>query len=195
MTSHKPFRLALGLTGASGIPYFVRLLERLRSRSDVELHLVSSEGGKRVLADEANLKWQDLVAEDADGAPVVHAFRNIGASLASGSFRLDAMVIIPCSMNTLSAVSLGLADNLITRAAAVQLKEGRKLILVPRETPLSLPNLRAMVAAREAGAVILPASPGFYHRPETIDGLVDTVVDRVLDQLNLADEAVRRWDP
>ena len=125
----------------------------------------------------------------------LHTNKNIGASIASGSFQLDAMVVVPCSMNTMASIAHGLAGNLITRAAAVQLKERRKLILVPRETPLSLLNLRAMTTACEAGALILPAMPSYYHNPKSVTDLVDTVVDRVIDHLDLDDPDVKRWNP
>ncbi|CAM2064912.1 Flavin prenyltransferase UbiX [Sulfidibacter corallicola] len=184
-------KIALALTGASGAPYFLRCLERLRGRDDVELHLVASEGGKRVLHDELGMKWSEVETRGC----IVHPLKNIGASIASGSFGLEALVVVPCSMSTLSAISVGLAENLVHRAAAVQLKESRRLILVPRETPLSLINLRAMVTLREAGAVIMPASPGFYQQPETVTDLVDTVVDRIIDHLQLADETIFRWNP
>ncbi len=189
--SSKHQKIALALSGASGVPYFLRLLERLRRHPGLELHLVASEGGRRVLAEESNLKWPLPDTEDL----VTHANKNIGASIASGSFDLAALVVIPCSMHTVSAISMGLADNLIQRCAAVQLKESRRLILVPRETPLSLINLRAMTMVKEAGAVLLPASPGFYHKPETIEDLLDTVVDRVLDHIDIEDLHIKRWNP
>ncbi|CAM2005926.1 UbiX family flavin prenyltransferase [Acanthopleuribacter pedis] len=184
-------RIGLALTGASGVAYFLRTLERLRAFPELELHLVASEGGKRVLHDEENMKWGDINTEGC----VVHGTRNIGASIASGSNGLESLVVVPCSMSSLSAMAIGMAENLVHRAAAVQLKEGRTLIVVPRETPLSLISLRAMVTLREAGAVIMPASPGFYHQPQTVTDLVDSVVDRIIDHLEVADQAVRRWNP
>lgn len=185
------YNIALAFSGASGAPYFQRLLERLKVREDVNLHLVISEGGKRVLAAEAAQDWRDVIEEQFQ----IHTNKNIGATLASGSFRLDALVVVPCSMNTLAAIAAGLASNLIQRAAAVQLKERRKLILVPRETPLSLLNLRAMTTACEAGALILPAMPSYYHNPKTVTDIVDTVVDRIIDHLDLDDPEVKRWNP
>ncbi len=184
-------RIGLALTGASGVAYFLRTLERLRRFPHLEIHLIASEGGKRVLHDEEGLKWSDI---GTDGC-TVHGTRNIGASIASGSNGLDSLVVVPCSMSSMSAMAVGLAENLIHRAAAVQLKENRKLILVPRETPLSLINLRAMVTLREAGAMIMPAAPGFYHQPKTVLDLVDSVVDRIIDHLDVADGDVKRWDP
>ncbi len=191
MTRATPKTLALALTGASGADYFLRILDRLRTLTDWEVHLLASDSGKRVLREECGKSWQEIAVSPFH----THANKDIGARLASGSFRLDALAILPCSMNTLAAAAAGLADNLILRCAAVQLKESRPLILVPRETPLSLINLRAMVSLREAGAVILPASPGFYHRPQTVVDLVDTVVDRVLDHLGVEDSQIKRWNP
>ena len=187
----EPRRIVIALTGASGAPYFLRMLKRIRAFQGVDLHLVASEGGKRVLLEENGIKWQDL---DFSGL-TLHANKNIGASIASGSFRCDGMVVLPCSMNTLSCIASGITVNLVHRCAAVQLKEDRKLILAIRETPLSLINLRAMTTLREAGAVIMPASPGFYHNPETIDDLLDTVIDRIFDHLGLDDKHIKRWDP
>jgi len=182
-------RIALAMTGASGGPYFLRLLERLLGRDDVEGHVLVSEGGKRVLLEETGVKWADVDI----GSFQLHANKDIGASVASGSYRLHAMAVVPCSMNTVGSLACGVADNLVLRAASVQLKEDRKLILVPRETPLSLIHLRAMVTLREAGAIIMPATPGFYHQPQTIQDLVDTVVDRIIDHLNLPDATIKRW--
>ncbi len=183
--------IALALSGASGAAYFVRLLERLGAVSGVVPHLLITDGGRRVLQVEESLSWPLPHPESA----VIHANKDIGASLASGSFRLHAMVVVPCSMNTVSAIAHGMASNLVQRCAAVQLKERRKLILVPREAPLSLPNLRAMTLAAEAGALIMPASPGFYHKPQSVMDLVDTVVDRIMDQLDIEDKQIKRWNP
>jgi len=182
-------RIGMALTGASGAPYFLRAVERLRGRSDLDVHLICSEGGRRVLHEECGLRWQDL---DLDGF-TVHTDKNIGASIASGSFRMDGFAVLPCSVHTLSSIAYGIAGTLIHRTASVQLKEDRKLILVVRETPLSAIHLRAMLTLREAGAVIMPASPGFYHQPRSIDDLLDTIVDRVFDHLGLADPAIKRW--
>lgn len=184
-------QIAVGLSGASGAPYFMRLLERLRERKDVAVHVFATEGGKRVLQTEAGMSWNQL---DLSGCEI-YPNKDIGARLASGSFRLDGLAVVPCSMNSLCAMAAGVANNLLLRAAAVQLKENRKLVLVPRETPLSLIGLRAMVTLKESGAIILPASPGFYHQPENIEDLLDTVVDRILDQLGLEDEDIKRWNP
>jgi len=189
MNAKQARKIAVALTGASGAAYFLRLIERLRPLREVETHLIASTGGRRVLAEEHDLHWQDLRKTGF----VVHDNKDNGAALASGSARLDALAIVPCSMHTLGSLASGLAQSLIHRAAAVQLKESRALILVPREAPLSLVNLRAMTALREAGAVILPACPGFYHRPTTVEQVLDSVVDRVLDHLMVDDGAIRRW--
>lgn len=182
-------RICVALTGASGAPYFLRLVARLRARDDVERHLILSEGGKRVLYEECDLKLSDV---DLSGFEV-HPNKDIGAAPASGSHRMDALAVVPCSMGSLAAIAAGFAENLVHRSAAVQLKEDRKLILAVRESPLSLMNLRAMVTLREAGAVIMPCSPGFYHKPETIDDLLDTIVDRILDHMGLEDPGIKRW--
>ncbi len=182
-------RIGLALTGASGAGYFLRMLERLRGRDDVEVHLICSGGGRRVLVEENGMRWQDL---DLEGF-IEHADKNIGASIASGSNALDAFAIIPCSMHTLASIAYGVAGTLIHRTASVQLKEGRKLLLVIRETPLSVVNMQSMVTLGQAGAVIMPASPGFYHNPQTIEDLLDTIVDRVFDHLGLNDPEIRRW--
>lgn len=182
-------RIAIALTGASGAPYFLRLCERLADDNEVELHLMASEAGSRVLRDESGIAWKSFQVAGAQK----HSARDIGATLASGSFLLDALVICPCSVSTLSAVAYGFTENLIHRAASVQLKEGRSLLLVVREMPLSLIHLRAMTAVTEAGARVLPASPHFYHRPQSVLDVVDTVVDRVLDQLGRRDRQIKRW--
>ncbi len=180
-------RVVVGLTGASGMPYALDLLNTLQGLAEV--HLVVSQGAKRVLWEEMGLSPKDLyplahrVYKDAD----------LGAPIASGSFPTRGMVVVPCSATTLSKIALGLADTLLTRAAYVHLKEKRPLILVPRETPLPLPTLRAMVAVAEAGAVVLPASPGFYHRPREIRDLLGFITQRILDHLGLEAKRAPRW--
>ncbi len=182
-------RVVVGISGASGVPYAVDLLETLRRIEGVETHLVLTQGAKRVIAEELEASPKQLAAL----ADVVHDDRDIGAPIASGSFPTRGMVVIPCSATTLAKVAHGLADNLLTRAAYVHLKERRPLILVPREAPLPLPSLRAMVQAAEAGAVILPASPGFYHKPRTIPDLLGFITQRVLDLLGLEYARSPRW--
>jgi 4-hydroxy-3-polyprenylbenzoate decarboxylase len=186
----------LGITGASGAPYAVRLLDVL-ARSGVPVWLIISSHGWRLLAEECGIN--ELAAlQKATGGNWTHVTHfpdgDRGSKPASGSQRTAGMVICPCSMGTLAAIAAGASRSLMERVADVTLKEGRKLILVPRETPLSLVHLRNLIAAREAGATILPAAPGFYHRPTTIQELVDFVVQRILDQLGLDLDIAPRWD-
>ena len=173
----------VGVTGASGICYARRLLEVLCQ--DAHVHLIISEVAQEI----ARHERVDLSGFHA----TYHDVGTIGAEIASGSHRHDGMVIVPCSAKTLSAIASGYADNLITRTADVCLKERRKCILVTREMPLSQIHLKNMLAAHEAGATIMPASPGFYHHPEKIDDLVDMVVARVLDHLGVAHTLSERW--
>ncbi|PIE90090.1 MAG: hypothetical protein CR997_08175 [Acidobacteria bacterium] len=180
-------RMVLALTGASGAIYFQRCLERLRN-SDLSLELISSSHGRSVLEYETGKTWDDLSA-----GLTVHEETNMAASVSSGSTPTYAMIVVPCSMSSLCQIASGISENLIHRVAAVQLKERRKLILVPRETPYSLIHLRAMTALTEAGALILPASPGFYHRPACVEEVVDGVVDRILDHIGLPDTKIKRW--
>jgi len=198
-SSHHP--IVLGVTGASGAIYSRRLLHVLLD-SNCDVHLSVSPSGKAVFEQELNesLDLDDFSAEQflgtatpLPGRLTYHHYKNLMAPIASGSFLTSAMVICPCSGSTLSAVAHAMGDNLIHRAAEVHLKERRKLVVVPRESPLSLPQLKNMQAIHEAGAVVLPASPGFYHNAETIDDLVNFVVARICDQLNITNELVCRW--
>lgn len=198
-SSHHP--IVLGVTGASGAIYSRRLLHVLLD-SNCDVHLSVSPSGKAVFEQELNgsLDLDDFSAEQflgtatpLSGRLTYHHYKNLMAPIASGSFLTSAMVICPCSGSTLSAVAHAMGDNLIHRAAEVHLKERRKLVVVPRESPLSLPQLKNMQAIHEAGAVVLPASPGFYHNAETIDDLVNFVVARICDQLNITNELVCRW--
>ncbi len=182
-------RVVVGVSGASGIPYAKDLLETLRRFAAVEVHLVATDGARRVATDELGLPFDELAAL----ADVVHPNKDIGAAIASGSFRTAGMVVVPCSATTLSKVAYGICDNLLTRAAYVHLKERRTLILVPREAPLPLPTLEAMVKASQAGATILPACPGFYTRPRTIDDLLGFVTQRILDLLGIEAARAPRW--
>jgi 4-hydroxy-3-polyprenylbenzoate decarboxylase len=193
--------LVLGITGASGAPYAVRLLEVLLE-AGCEIHLTISPSGQAVIATElgrhVDLDRFDLATllgttPPKGGTVHYHHHKNLMAPIASGSFLTSAMVICPCSGSTLSAVAHSMGENLIHRAAEVHLKERRKLVVVPRETPLSLPQLRNMQAIHEAGAVVLPAAPGFYHGATTVADLVDFVVARICDQLGVANSLVRRW--
>lgn len=189
------YPVVLALTGASGAPYGVRLLEVL-ARRQVPVWLIASSHGVRLLRDECGIDSIDdlRAATGGDwGSVTVFPDGDRGALPASGSQRTHGMVVCPCSMGTVAAVAGGTSRSLVERAADVTLKERRKLILVPRETPLSLVHLRNLVAVAEAGAVIIPAAPGFYHRPTTVAALVDFIVQRVLDQLEIDIEIARRW--
>lgn len=189
MADPLPRRVVVGISGASGIPYAKDLLDTLRRTGGLEVHLVATDGARRVAADELGAPLDDLAAL----ADAVHPNRDVGASIASGSFRTLGMVVVPCSATTLSKIAYGVCDNLLTRAAYVHLKERRPLVLVPREAPLPLPTLEAMVKAAQAGATILPASPGFYSRPKTIDDLLGFVTQRVLDLLGIESTRSPRW--
>jgi 4-hydroxy-3-polyprenylbenzoate decarboxylase len=190
--------IVVGITGASGAPYAVRLLQALTAARR-PISLIVSKYGLRLLATEAGIESMDAL-RDAVGidawASYVEVFSNDdrGAAPASGSSRTAGMIVCPCSMGTLSAISVGASRSLIERAADVTLKEQRKLVLVPRETPLSAIHLGNMLRLTRAGAVILPASPGFYHRQEQISDLVDFVVARMLDQLGIEQKLVKRWE-
>ena len=187
--------LVLAITGASGAPYAVRLLEVL-AREAVPTWLIVSGHGQRLLRDECGIEsLEALEAATGDWSSVtLFPDGDRGALPASGSQRTRGMVICPCSMGTVAAVAHGTSRSLVERAADVTLKEGRTLVLVPRETPLSLVHLRNLVAAAEAGATVLPAAPGFYHRPERVAELVDFVVQRVLDQFGIEAAVGRRWE-
>lgn len=178
-------RVIVGITGASGTAYGVRLLEVLQQEPDVETHLVISQSARRTLHYELDM----TVGEIEDRADVVHKPNDIGASIASGSFRAHSMVVTPCSMKTAAGIATSYSDNLLLRAADVMLKERRRLVLLVRETPLHLGHLRTLTQLAEIGAIIMPAAPAFYQRPETIDDLIDQTVNRVLD---LADVELRR---
>jgi 4-hydroxy-3-polyprenylbenzoate decarboxylase len=182
-------RLVVGITGASGAIYGIRLLEVLQGYPDVETHLVLSKPAERTIAEETTWRVADVKAM----AKVVHAIADIGASIASGSFRALGMVVIPCSIRTVSAIAYGMADNLLIRAADVTLKEGRRLVLVVRETPLHVGHLRSLLAAAEAGAVILPPMPAFYNHPRTLEHLIDHTVGRILDRFDIPHALSARW--
>ena len=181
--------IVVAVTGASGSIYGLRLLEKLHGREGVTVHLVLSRSGERT----AWLETGKVSADFRALAAVVHPVEDVGASIASGSFLTDAMVIAPCSIHTMSAIAHGISSNLITRAADVILKERRKLILMVRETPLHLGHLRTMTQLAEMGAIIAPPVPGFYNKPQTVLDIVDHSVDRVLDLLGLPDQGAHRW--
>ena len=188
-TTSPPRRLIVAITGASGAVYGVRLLQALRDTPGVQTHVTVSDAGWLNLRHELDLGPGDL-------EPLAHAIypvADVGAAIASGSFRADAMAIAPCSMRTLAAVAHGLADNLITRAADVMLKERRRLVLLARETPLNLAHLRNMVSVTEMGAIVFPPVPAFYQRPQTVDDIVDHTVSRLVDLLDLPNPLAPRW--
>ena len=183
-------RVVVGITGASGIPYGIRLLEVLRE-FDVEVHLVCSPSASLVNKHEGDGRsWDDVLAL----ADILHDNDNLAASIASGSFKAKAMAIVPCSGTTLGKLAAGISDNLVTRAALVMLKERRQLILVPRETPLSTIYIDNMLKLSNAGAIIAPASPAFYNKPKTLDDNVNFIVGRVLDLLGYNSDIFSRWE-
>ncbi|RNF30097.1 3-octaprenyl-4-hydroxybenzoate carboxy-lyase [Massilia aurea] len=182
-------RIVIAITGATGAAYGVQLLRRLHGTSGVETHLVVSDAASLTLHQELGLQRRDVEAL----AHVVHRNRDVGASIASGSFQTDGMVIAPCSMKTLAAVAHGFSDNLVTRAADVILKERRRLVLMVRETPFNLAHLRNMTAVTEMGGIIFPPLPSFYHRPATIADMVEHTVDRVVDLLGIENAQAARW--
>lgn len=205
-------RYVVGVTGASGAIYARRFVRRLLA-ADCRVDLIVSPAGRQVLSQELGYEadWECSRRWPAAGVPPevaefwgvdagrgelrVYPFDDVGADVASGSVPTRGMVVIPCSMGTASGIATGRSSNLIERAADVMLKERRPLILVVREAPLSLIHLRNLVQVTEAGAIVLPASPGFYHRPTTVEALVDFVVGKVLNVLGLAQDALRPWDP
>ena len=182
-------RIVVGISGASGVVYGIRFLELLRELPDVESHLVISEAGRRTIVEETDHPVRDVEALAARR----YDNKDIGAALASGSFKTEGMVIVPCSIKTASAVAHCMADTLLARAADVTLKEGRPLILVVRESPLHLGHLRVLTALAEMGAVVLPPMPAFYNRPKQIEDLVDHTLARVLDRLRLPQALVAEW--
>ncbi len=183
-----PRRLIVGITGASGAIYGVRLL-RLLQPTDIEIHLVMSRSAKLTLTQELDIG----VADVSTLADVVHQADNVGASISSGSFGTLGMVVAPCSMRSLSEIVSGVTSTLLTRAADVVLKERRRLVLIVREAPLHLGHLRSMTAATEMGAIIYPPAPAFYARPESLEQMVDHTLGRVLDLFDIETEAVSRW--
>ncbi len=184
-------RLIVGISGASGAIYGVRLLQVLRDVPEVETHLVMSQAARQTLSLETDLSLRDVQSL----ASVVHDARDIAATISSGSFKTAGMVILPCSIKTLSGIVNSYTDTLVTRAADVVLKERRPLVLCVRETPLHLGHLRLMTQAAELGAVIMPPVPAFYHRPQTLDDVINQTVNRVLDQfdIDLPTELFTRW--
>jgi len=183
-------RIIVAVTGASGSVYGYRLLQKLKNHKDVEIHLILSRAAERTAKIELNLlasQWKQL-------SDYFYPIEDIGCRLASGSFSADSMVVVPCSIHTLSAIATGISSNLIVRAADVCLKERRRLILCVRETPFHLGHLRSMLAATEMGTIIAPPIPAFYHKPQTILDVVDHSINRILDLLGLPDPEAVRWD-
>ncbi|MBK9188316.1 MAG: UbiX family flavin prenyltransferase [Phycisphaerales bacterium] len=201
--SSKRRTLVVGISGASGAPYVLRLLDILLGGGH-EIHLVASEYGRRLLAEESDVRALDLtslapsLARRDDAASIaqrliVHPHKDVGAVIASGSFLHDGMVVLPCSSASLGAIATGSGSNLLVRAAMVTLKERRTLIVAPREMPLSLIDIRNMETLTLAGAIICPPNPGFYLRPTRVEDLVDFVVGKVLDLLNIEHDLKTRW--
>ncbi len=182
-------RLVVGLSGASGVVYGIRLLEVLRDIDDVETHLVVSGGARRTIELETDRTLPEVLAL----ADEVHDVANLAAPISSGSFKTNGMVVAPCSIKTLSGIANSYNDNLLVRAADVTLKERRRLVLLPRETPLHLGHARLLVQAIEMGAVVMPPVPALYHRPATVDDIINHTVSRVLDLFGIDNSLVQRW--
>ena len=181
-------KVLISIGGASGSLYGIRLIEELQ-KSNVEIHLIVSDGAKKIIEHETDYTYNDL----KNKANFYYKNSDMFAGPASGSFNLDAMVVVPCSMKTLSAIANGYGDTLTSRAACCFLKEERKIILVIRETPLELSGIKNLLSAKQAGATILPAMPGFYHKPNKIDDIIDFIVGKLLDQLNIEHSLYKRW--
>lgn len=194
--SHASTRqIVVGVTGASGAGYAKRLVQCL-CEAGVDVHLILSPNGRRLFFDELSIQTisaTTILGRDGDRL-TIYPYRDVGAQLGSGSFRTDGMIVCPCSSNTLASVAAGLADNLLNRAAAVTLKERRRLILVPREMPMSRIDLLNALRASEGGAIICPASPGFYMLPKSVDDLVDFVVGKLLDLIDVPHTLNTRWN-
>ena len=185
MTAELP--VVVAVTGASGAALGVRVVERLAAIEPVRVHLIVSDAARRTLAHEVG---PDALHRLQETAHAVHDAANVGAPIASGSFPTRGMIIVPCSMRTLSAIAVGIADNLVVRAADVHLKERRRLVLITRETPLHLGHLRAMVAVTEMGAIVLPPVPAFYNRPADLAAIIDHLAAKAIDLLGLPIEAL-----
>jgi len=182
-------RLIVGLSGSSGLPYGIRLLEVLRKLGTHEVHLILTDAAKLNISVETDWRVKDVEAF----ADVVHNVMNISASIASGSFRTEGMIVAPCSIRTLSAITHSLADNLLVRAADVTLKERRRLVVMPREAPLHTGHCKLLYEASQLGVIVFPPMPTFYGRPRTIDDVVNTTIGRVLDLLGIDAGLVKRW--
>lgn len=185
----KIMKIVVGITGASGSVYALRLVEVLK-KAGHEVHAVVTDSGWQVLEYECGVKQAGLAAR----VDVLYDNANVGAAIASGSFKVDAMVVLPCSMKTVASIAHSMSDNLLTRAADVMLKEGRNLVLVPRETPMHAIHLENLLKLAKLGVKIVPAAPGFYHRPKNIEDLVDMLVGKICDQLNVDVDLFPRWE-
>jgi 4-hydroxy-3-polyprenylbenzoate decarboxylase len=183
-------RLVIGISGATGAIYGVRMLDILSRRDDIETHLVLTKAGRMTIQVETPYSVKDVERM----AHIVHDINNVGASISSGSFRTMGMVVAPCSMKSMGAIAHSLGGDLLVRAADVVLKERKKLVLVVRETPLHLGHLESMASLARMGAVIFPPVPAFYHRPKTLDDVINQTVTRILDQFDVDVELFRRWD-
>lgn len=188
-------RIVLGLTGASGSIYGKRLAEVLMEHGDIEVQWVATDNGKHVFSYEIGEPYEVWEAEMVETYSNFHVqdIHNLFAGIASGSYNKEAMVICPCSMGTLAQVSQGLGSNLLTRAADVCLKEGHSLVVVPRETPMNVIHLENQLRLARAGAIIMPAMPGFYHRPDSLEALINHVVGKICDRLNIQHELYEKW--
>ncbi|WP_320127456.1 UbiX family flavin prenyltransferase [uncultured Sphaerochaeta sp.] len=186
-------QIIVAITGATGALYPLRLLKRLCQQENLLMHIIISPWGEQVMVEETGRTFLQWLDELPFASYQLHDHKDLASSLSSGSFSIDAMVVIPCTMGTLGGIACGLSSNLIERAASVTLKERRPLILVARETPLSSIHLQQMLLLSNAGAMILPPVPTFYNHPETVEDIVDSTVDRVLDTLSLSDEKIKRW--
>ena len=190
-TAGAPPRIIVGLSGASGAAIGCRVVERLVERS-AEVHLVISDGARRTLHEEVG---PDAGARIAAKAAAIHDLRDVGASIASGSFPVAGMIVAPCSMRSLSAIAHSLSDNLLVRAADVRLKERQPLVLVARETPLHLGHLRAMTAVTEMGVIVMPPVPAFYLLPDSLDAVIDQIACRAIDLMRVFPPLAREWNP
>jgi 4-hydroxy-3-polyprenylbenzoate decarboxylase len=182
-------RIVVGISGSSGVIYGIRLLEILAENDDIETHLVMSKAARMNIGIETD--WSSVAVENL--ADHTHNVKNIGASIASGSFRTEGMIVVPCSMKTLSGIANSYADNLIVRAADVMLKERRRLVIVPRESPLHSGHCELMLKASQLGAIICPPSPAFYTNPQTVDDIINHSVARVLDLFDIEADNLQRW--
>lgn len=187
-------KFIVGITGASGSIYGMRLAEELL-KNNMQVHLVVTENGRKVIESEIGENADTFInrLNDTYSNLITHDINNMASSIASGSFKTNGMIIMPCSMATLGEIAMGISKNLLGRSADVCLKERRKLIIVPRETPLNNIHLRNMLYLSEAGAEVLPAMPGFYQKPETVNDMVDFIVGKVLDALNIKNNLFKKW--